>query len=314
MSPQFVRRSSRIPKQLAILLIGSDIEGKVFSEESKTVVLSQHGAGILSSYKLAPEQEVIIRRLDTQKEADVRVVGQIGAESDTYTYGVAFLDPSIDLWGVEFPAMSESDKQAGRMLLECSRCKSREYLGEGDMESDVFAINEGLVHYCRRCGSSTLWRQPSGGAEGEPVLPEAQRHSEPVPATDSIDPATVNPVAPQESAPAPVPESTPAPHPPEPVENRRKHRRTKVSFQACIRRAGHQDEVVACEDMSRGGLRFKSRQSYDRGSMIEVAVPYAPGETAIFVTAKIVYMQELPEEKRFRCGVAYVKGGGSQYG
>lgn len=313
MSPQFVRRSCRIPKQLAILLIGSDIEGKVFSEETKTVVLSQHGAGILSSYKLAPEQEVIIRCLDTQKEADVRVVGQIGAESDTYTYGVAFLDPNMDLWGIEFPPMSESDKQAGRMLLECSRCKSREHLGEGDMESDVFAVNEGLVRYCKRCGSSTLWRQPSADAEPEPVPPEPWHDSEPAPAADLVEPATLNPATPEELVSGSVPVSTGAAQPPAQVENRRKHRRTKVSFQACIRRAGHQDDVVACEDMSRGGLRFKSLQSYNQGCMIEVAVPYSPGETAIFVAAKIVHVQELPEEKRFRCGVAYVKGGGTQF-
>src|SRR6202040_1019313 len=35
-------------------------------------------------------------------------------------------------------------------------------------------------------------------------------------------------------------------------ENRRKHVRTRVNFKACVRRAGMADDVVACEDMSRG--------------------------------------------------------------
>src|SRR5215472_5677125 len=65
MSLEGVRRSSRIPKEIAILLTGSDIEGKVFSEQTKTVLLSRHGAGIVSRYKLSAEQELILRRLDT---------------------------------------------------------------------------------------------------------------------------------------------------------------------------------------------------------------------------------------------------------
>jgi len=46
MSSERLRRSSRIPKEIPILLVGSDMEGKVFSEQAKTVLLSRHGAGI----------------------------------------------------------------------------------------------------------------------------------------------------------------------------------------------------------------------------------------------------------------------------
>jgi hypothetical protein len=58
--------------------------------------------------------------------------------------------------------------------------------------------------------------------------------------------------------------------------------------------------------MSRGGLRFKSRKRYFERSAIEVAVPYTPGTQSIFVHARIVFVQELPEEKLFRCGVQYL--------
>src|SRR5215470_16721107 len=111
MTSQGVRRSSRIPKEIPILLVGSDIEGKVFSENTKTVLLSRHGAGIVSQYKLSAEQELILRRLDTNKETEVRVVGQIGVEGEVYTYGVAFLDPTNNFWGIRFPAPSEEERQ-----------------------------------------------------------------------------------------------------------------------------------------------------------------------------------------------------------
>src|SRR5881398_3837962 len=103
MSPDGMRRSSRIPKEIDILLVGSDTEGKVFSEKTKTVLLSRHGAGIVSRYKLSAEQELILRRLDTNKEAEVRLVGNLGAQGKTYTYGVAFLNPETDLWDIPFP-------------------------------------------------------------------------------------------------------------------------------------------------------------------------------------------------------------------
>src|SRR5437588_12645686 len=91
MPPEGVRRSSRIPKQMDILLVGSDTEGKVFSEKTKTVLLSKHGAGIVSRYKLSAEQELILRRPDTHKHTQARPLPQLRAESDVYTYAIASL-------------------------------------------------------------------------------------------------------------------------------------------------------------------------------------------------------------------------------
>jgi len=98
MSPDGMRRSSRIPKEIDILLVGSDTEGKVFSEKTKTVLLSRHGAGIVSRYKLSAEQELILRRLDTNKEAEVRLVGPIGAGADANTKGWVFLVLKTNFW------------------------------------------------------------------------------------------------------------------------------------------------------------------------------------------------------------------------
>ena len=41
--------------------------------------------------------------------------------------------------------------------------------------------------------------------------------------------------------------------------------------------------------------------------LIDVAVPYAPGDQAIFVPAQIAYVQELPEQNTYRCGVMYLR-------
>ena len=335
MPPDGTRRSGRIPKQIAITLIGSDIEGRVFSERTKTVLLSRHGAGIISAYKLSAEQELVIRSEESQKETEARVVGQIGAEGDTYIYGIAFLDTAINFWGVEFPDLSDAETQASQTLLECGSCHSREMADHSDLASDVMAVNASIVRYCRKCGSSTVWRQAASSSEagGESSPSDLSGNTEkPIgtlgvterpsafagPEWTSSD-ATAR-AAPLESTPAQASATdmgmaeSPAAAPAAAVttkdrENRRKHARTRVNFKACVRRPGFADDVVACEDMSRGGLRFKSSRQYFEKTLIEVAVPYSPGEQAIFVPARVAYVQELPEQKVYRCGVMYLRSG-----
>src|SRR5467141_4132801 len=114
MPPEGMRRSSRIAREIAILLVGSDTEGKMFSEQTKTVLLSRHGAGIVSQYALSAEQELSLRRLVPNMEAEVRVVGNLGAQGKIYTYGVAFLTPETDLWDIQFPSVTDSEREASR--------------------------------------------------------------------------------------------------------------------------------------------------------------------------------------------------------
>ena len=355
MPPDGTRRGGRIPKQIAISLVGSDIEGRVFSERTKTVVLSRHGAGIVSSYKLSAEQELVLRNETSRKEIEARVVGQIGADGETYIYGIAFLDRAINFWEIDFPELSDTEKQASKTLLECGNCHSREMADHSDLASDVMAVNDGIVRYCKKCGSSTMWKQATPGSvpssepdepskpsfspvsdsfgaaprpgtsglqerkssfagaawmEGGAFAPEpepesvasgvsANRNDSALPVADLGGPANAeSPRAAASNASVAVRER----------ENRRKHVRTRVNFKACVRRPGLADDVVACEDMSRGGLRFKSSKKYFEKMLIEVAVPYSPGDQAIFISGQIVYVQELPEQNMCRCGVMYLRG------
>lgn len=342
MSSESSRRSGRISKQIAISVIGSDMEGRVFSEQTKTVVLSRHGAGISSTYKLSAEQELVIRNEETRKEIDARVVGQIGSSGENFIYGIAFLDESINFWGVEFPAMSESEIKARRTLLQCSSCRRCEFADHSDLASDVMAINESIMRYCKRCGFSTLWKPAPAGASPSSDAPGASSGTK---STRGISPrdgavkassfggaafgqddvpgrvsaatmetaAMVEPVAPRIAAAEAARAEAPAAIPTKPSavpktqENRRKHTRMRVNFKACVRGSDGPDDIVACEDMSRGGLRFKSSKKYFEKALIQVAVPYTPGDQSIFVPAQIVYVQELPEQKLYRCGATYLR-------
>ena len=277
-----LRRSGRIPKEVAILLIGCDTQGREFMEQTRTVVLSRHGAGIVSKYKLGVEQELIVVHQESHRETEIRVVGQIGSEDCSYTYGVAFLDPDIDFWGIPFPSATDAGTSELRMVLQCSICGRCEVIDSGALESDIYAIHDGLLRDCNRCKRSTLWK----------------RASEEVP-----DNSAVSEAAAVSAELAPLPDLLPSPAP---FKNRRQHVRTRVSFTASVRDGGLGDDLVLCENVSRGGVCFKSSRRYCETAVIEIAAPYSPGSPCILVPAQIVYVQELPEEKMFRYGVQYL--------
>lgn len=308
-----MRSSGRIPKELSILLIGDDLGGKVFSEHTRTVVLSLHGAGILSRHKLSPEQELILRWPEHNKETEIRVVGQLGTHDGFHTYGVAFVETKLNFWGLEFPPISPFERELGLLSLVCSSCKTLERIDDTGIEADICATNEGVMRFCKRCSSSTLWK-PATNAPPESVSPANEQmslFSPPSPQT----PAPASPACSEPSAPASAYAAYPefleeprvavltAPPPEKPAAPR-----VKVNYSACVHHADHDgDDIVLCEDMSKGGLRFKSRKQYFPQALIEVAVPYQPGQPAIFVPARIVYVEALPEQQLFRYGVQYLK-------
>jgi len=293
-----VRRSGRIPQEIPILLIGTDLEGKIFAERTNTILLSLHGASVASERKLSPEQELVLRWPARHKEADIRVVGQIGAANHHFTYGVSFFDPQLKFWEMEFPPPSASERELGLLDLVCSSCQALEKIDDSSFEADICSSDGGVLRYCKRCGSSTLWKLARLGA---PAL----AHSAPTAAP--LQDAGSASISSTQQTPSVLTLPSLGGNAETPRVNRRKHPRIKVNYVAMVRHPNRMDELVQCEDVSRGGLRFKTRTKYFAESLIEVAAPYSSGQPAIFVPAKIVFAQELPEQNLFRYGVAFLK-------
>ena len=294
-----MRRSGRIPQEIPILLIGTDLEGKIFSEHTNTILLSLHGASVASKRKLSPEQELVLRWPSRHKEADIRVVGQIGPGNHRFTYGVSFFDPELKFWEMEFPPLSAGERELGLFDLVCSSCQATEKIDDASFEADICRSDGGVLRYCKRCGSSTLWKlePPAGPALAPSAIVGASSQG----ASFASNSSTTQTSASVLTLLSPAKNAEPS------QVNRRKHPRIKVNYVAMVRHPNRTDELVHCEDVSRGGLRFKTRTRYYEQALIEVAAPYSSGQPAIFVPAKIVFAQELPEQKLFRYGVAFLK-------
>jgi c-di-GMP-binding flagellar brake protein YcgR len=276
------RRTDRVSIELQILVFGSDVVGQSFQAEARTVEVSAHGALIVVKQKLTPQDEIIIQRSTTRKEAVARVLGQIRQEPDGGAYGVNFIDPEINLWDIQFVPLSESQSALGRTLLECAKCQLREVVCLEEYEFDVFAANEFIFHSCKRCRETTIWRQ---------TLHE---------------PVERDPVRPRTSLASPTSPSPPPPLPPR-TQNDRKYVRVKSKLKACIQFPGYTEEVLEIVDFSRGGIRFASRKDLPKGMKIKVAIPYAPGAGNIFVAAEIVRTGAISSEGLHDYGAAYIK-------
>jgi hypothetical protein len=371
------RRSGRIAKELAIVLLGTDATGKVFSEETVTVVLSRHGAGVVTRYRFSPDERLTLRLPSSSKEAEIRLVGQIGGEPGRYVYGVTFVDPNPDFWPMEFPPPDPFEPASQRIALECSMCQAREDVEQGAIEEDVYSVNGNILRFCAECGTSTPWKKATGEAialppvrSGNPILKPPLHSQAPKTSNPTLDlpvpsfAESFEPVLDESRASAPssysassatsefaslsdiqispsttsavavLPAPDPATAPPStkvalPVAkpqdvparvldakgkrvNMRQHIRVTVSFSACVRHPGHADEVVECENVSKGGACFHSLQKYPLDSLIEIAAPFSPGETALFVPAKIKRIETLSGGLVFRYGVEYTKLSSSQ--
>ncbi len=275
MEPSKKRRSDRISVQLPIIISGTDVMGKDFVESARTVLIARYGAKILCQRKLSPQLEIVIHCLMTSEDAHARVVGQVRESAEGIYYGVELLDQDIDLWGVEFPPVELSESAIGRVLVECTPCHRRELAYLNEFEAEVLERSRSLWRHCRRCRETSLWKETWLRPDEE--LPKEEE----------------------------VAAQNPTPPPPKRTSDDRKHTRLDLQMEALIRDPQGWEEAVVSENISRGGLRFKSKKHYAEDWTIEVALPYSRGGANIFCAAKIKHIGKVEEEGQTIYGVAY---------
>ncbi len=267
------RRTDRISIKLPVQVSGSDTDGKSFTERTHTLLVSRHGARILLQSVLAPGQELILHCTATGKQAQIRVVGQVESSEEGFHYGVEILDSEVDLWELVFPPLSEGDKAAARLLLECAGCYARELTYLNEFELEVFQGNGVLSRICKRCSNMTLWKQCTAGS----IL---------------------------DLAPPPVPSPSPAPVR---SRNERTEGRVSIKAEACIRHPQEGEEIVKTLNVSRSGFCFKSSRAYAPGIVVEAALPYTREVGNVFTAARIEYAEPFPTEATIIYGASYVR-------
>jgi hypothetical protein len=265
-------RSASVPLEAMVHVSWIAQRGCNFAEIARTLRVSRHGATIVLARELDPGQEITIRSVEVDKEATARIVGKTGMRPDGRVYGVIFLDPSVNMWSVEFPAPDEVEAPRPPVFLECGSCEVRAMVQLDEIQCEVLAACQAITLPCEKCDSPTIWTFASYDPSEKKDRP---------------------------SAPESSPDVTPS------TSNRRRHARITTTMMACLRRSVAASEVVRVKDASRGGFRFVSSKFYVEGSSFMVAMPYTRDASNVFVPAHVMWRRELPNVKKFEYGVAY---------
>ena len=268
-----LRQSDRVSFRMPVELSWTTSDGTSVKHVAETLLVSRNGGVLRLEPKLTTGQEITLRRMegDLVKTARARVMAEIDQEPDGFLYAVHITEPREDFWDIEFPAPYKSEEALARLLMECGFCQRREvvYLNEPELKS--FEVRKCVARLCKHCDTPSIWIEAQAEIKTQ-------------------DKGAANTLAVEER-----------------VIPRRYRTRVKARVLACIRRRGFQEEVAVCEDLSKGGLSFRSRNEYPEGSRVEIAVPFTPGSGAIFVPIRIVFSQAIPAAGLYRHGAAYIR-------
>jgi hypothetical protein len=268
-----IRQSDRISFRIRVEASWMETSGVLRKLLVHTLLVSRNGGVLLIPEKFFPGQEIGLKRPldgDRIKTAQARIVAEIDREPDGFLYAVHILEARADFWDIEFPALHKAEEALARLLMECSFCQRREVVYLNELQLRSFESRKCVARICRACDAPSIWieAQSEAPAAGAAVNADAGEGR---------------------------------------VLPRRNRTRVKARVLACIRRRGFQEEVAVCEDLSKGGIAFRSRNQYPEGTRVEVAVPFTPGAGAIFVPIRIVFSQSIPSAGLFRHGAAYLK-------
>jgi hypothetical protein len=268
-----MRQSDRVSLRLQVQASWLAHDGTTIQQPAQTLLVSRNGGVIRLQEKLFTGQELTLQRQlegDQTKCVRARIVAEIDREPEGFIYAIAILEPRADFWDIDFPAPHKAEEALARLLMECSFCQRREVVYLNEMELKSFEIRKCVARLCKHCDSPSIWIEAQSDSDGTDALPSRSAAEERV-----------------------IP--------------RRNRTRVKARVLACIRRRGFQEEVAVCEDLSKGGISFRSRNHYPEGTRLEVAVPYTPGAGAIFVPIRIVFSQPIASAGLFRHGAAYLR-------
>jgi hypothetical protein len=273
MAQEGLRLSDRVSFRVPVEASWFSAGGMATKVTAQTLLVSRNGGVLRMAEKLVAGQDLTLRRQnegDQWKTAHARVVAEIDKEPEGFLYAIHFLDSRVDFWDIDFPAMHKADEALARLLMECSFCQRREVVYLNELELKSFEVRRAVARLCKHCDSPSIWVEAQTEAQAAEVLAAKQ----------GVD---------------------------ERVIPRRNRTRVKARVLACVRKRGFQEEIAVCEDLSKGGISFRSRNQYPEGTRVEVAVPFTPGSSAIFVPIRIVFSQAIPTAGLYRHGASYIR-------
>jgi PilZ domain len=244
------RRTDRVLAPVRIRVIGNDVSGVSFSEETVTVSFSQSGARISLVHPLLPDDIILIRNLANDIEEEFRVVGAFQQVfGDRREWGVEAVNPESGIWGIAYAP--PTDGLQPKVLIECAACTKALQTPLSTIEYDVLLATGLISRHCDRCKETTRWR-PSD----QPVTSDMIRES-----ASAAPPST----------------------------ERRKSRRLKLVMRLKVRNSWGVSDIAQTRDVSKGGLCFLTTTIFNVGDEVFITLPFADNQAPVETPARIVW-------------------------
>lgn len=272
------RRSDRILLTIPLSVEGKDAQGRAFQSVGQTLVLNRHGGRIRANRRLESGQTVRMTNLAGRRSADFRVVGPVSPVSDQGgDYGVEYLHPGQEIWGIQFPPLQDGEVEKSNAPLECRKCGQVKLFPVSLVEVEVLETSGILSKHCESCGATSQWSH----TKKQITMPEPPRPEKQPQVNTSPSSFTGN--------------------------ERRRFRR--VSLQLPLRICDYDGvvEITKSEIISKGGFCFVSEKSYQAGQGIMVTCPYNSAGENIDVRARVVNCSETKGNRSKVYGVEFLE-------
>jgi Tfp pilus assembly protein PilZ len=261
------RRTERILAPIRIRVIGNDMSGVSFAEETVTVSFNQQGARISLVHSLLPDDVVLVTNLENGIEEEFRVVGAFQEVfGNRREWGVEAVNPNGGIWGVEFTPQQENTRP--QILIECAACKTAAQSPLTSIEYEVLLATGLISRHCDRCNETTRWK-PSAQPVTEEILVRSQKSA----SRGSAD--------------------------------TRRTRRLKLSMQLRVRNVWGVVDVAQTRDVSKAGLCFASTQRFSAGEEVYIILPFAQNSAPVETKGKVIWTGEGTAGRFY--GVEYIR-------
>ena len=241
MASASLRRTDRVSLTLLLEASGQDSTGQEFVERVPHAADQSQRRGDRPRARIDARPAHSSRSAGAQRIASRRPASASSASSAAKKTATStaskFSTTTMDLWGIEFPAIAESAEAVARMLLECSYCRNREVV---------------LPERTRACARSKPIAESRAIARRAACPASGRRRR-----TKTRRQAAARPQPPRR----PIRRGS--------ISGRRRtararqRMRLKTRLTACIRQAGADDELAVCEDISPVGMCFRSKRRYE---------------------------------------------------
>jgi len=261
------RRTERILAPIRIRVIGNDMSGVSFAEETVTVSFNQQGARISLVHSLLPDDIVLVTNLENGAEEEFRVVGAFQQVfGNRREWGVEAVNPDSGIWGVEFKP--SQDGAQPKVLIECAACKTAAQSTLSSIEYEVLLATGLISRHCDRCSETTRWK-PSAQAVTEEILVRSHKAAS------------------------------------QGMRTPRRTRRLKIAMQLRVRNAWGVVDIAQTRDVSKAGLCFASTQRFSPGDDVYITLPYAQNQAPVETKGKVIWTGEGTAGKFY--GVEYIR-------